>query len=152
VPAVDHRGDAIRPSALPDSTLASVRRIVVAYDDPASVTLEHAAELAELVGAELIITNVTAAIDVEDAAEAAGRAQAKLEEARRRLAGRDLPADFVPIVGPPGEGIVRLADERGADLIVVGTRKKGFFERLVEGSVNQEVLRRASCDVLVVHK
>jgi nucleotide-binding universal stress UspA family protein len=55
-------------------------------------------------------------------------------------------------VGPPGEGIVRLADERGADLIVVRTRKKALFERLVEGSVNQEVLRRASCDVLVVHK
>jgi nucleotide-binding universal stress UspA family protein len=43
-----------------------------------------------------------------------------------------------------------LAEERGADLIVVGTRKKGFFERLVEGSVNQDVLRRAKCDVLVV--
>jgi nucleotide-binding universal stress UspA family protein len=69
---------------VPDGTLASVRRIVVAYDDPASVTLEHAAELAESVGAELIITNVTAAIDVEDTAEAAGRGQAKLEEARRR--------------------------------------------------------------------
>ena len=76
-----------------------MRRIVVAYDDPASVTLERAAELAESVGAELIITNVTAAIDVEDTAEAARRAQAKLEEARRRLAGRDLPTDFVPIVG-----------------------------------------------------
>ena len=134
------------------STLAGVRRIVVAYDDPASVTLERAAELAESVGAELIITNVTAAIDAEDTADAARRAQAKLEEAQRRLAGRDLLIDFVPIVGPPGEGIVRLADERGADLIVVGTRKKGFLERLVEGSVNQEVLRRASCDVLVVHK
>ena len=59
-----------------------MRRIVVVYDDPASVTLEHAAELAESVGAELIITNVTAAIDVEDTAEAAARAQAKLEEAR----------------------------------------------------------------------
>ena len=118
----------------------------------ASVTLERAAELAESVGAELIVTNVTAPVEVEDDAQAARRAQAKLEEARPCLAGRELPLDFVPIVGPPGEAIVRLADERGADLIVVGTRKKGFFERLVEGSVNQEVLRRASCDVLVVHK
>jgi nucleotide-binding universal stress UspA family protein len=134
------------------SSLASVRKIVVAYDDPASVTLERAAELAESVGAELIVTNVTAPIESEDAAAAAPRARAKLAEARRRLARRELPVEFVPIVGPPGEGIVRLAEERGADLIVVGTRKKGFFERLVEGSVNQEVLRRASCDVLVVHK
>ena len=129
-----------------------MRKIVVAYDDPASVTLERAAELAESVGAELIVTNVTAPIESEDAAEAAPRARAKLDEARHRLAGRELPVEFVPIVGPPGEAIVRLAEERGADLIVVGTRKKGFFERLVEGSVNQEVLRRASCDVLVVHK
>ena len=127
-------------------------KIVVAYDDPASVTLERAAELAESVGAELIVTNVTAPIESEDAAEATPRARAKLDEARSRLAGRELPVEFVPIVGPPGEGIVRLADDRGADLIVVGTRKKGFLERLVEGSVNQEVLRRASCDVLVVHK
>lgn len=86
---------------------------------------------------------MTAPVEVEDDAQAARRAQAKLEEARPRLAGRELPLDFVPIVGPPGEAIVRLADERGEDLIVVGTQKKGFFERLVEGSVNQEVLRRA---------
>ena len=53
-------------------------------------------------------------------------------------------------MGPPAEAIVRLAEGRDADLIVVGTRKKGFLERLVEGSVNREVLRRANCDVLVV--
>jgi nucleotide-binding universal stress UspA family protein len=129
-----------------------VQTIVVAYDDPASVTLERAAELAESVGAELVVTNVTGPVELEDAAEAARSAEGKLEEARHRLAGRELRVDFVPTVGPPGEEIVRLAHERGADLIVVGTRKKGFFERLVEGSVNQEVLRRAACDVLVVHK
>jgi nucleotide-binding universal stress UspA family protein len=46
---------------------------------------------------------------------------------------------------------VRLAQERGADLIVVGTRKKKFLERLVEGSVYHDVLHRATCDVLVVY-
>jgi nucleotide-binding universal stress UspA family protein len=140
-----------RPSVGRD-TLARVQKIVVAYDDPASVTLERAVDLARSVGAELIVTNVSATVEAEDPAVAARRAQTKLGEARQRLAGRELSVDFVPIVGPPGQAIVRLADERGADLIVVGTRKKGFFERLVEGSVNQEVLRRASCDVLVVHK
>jgi nucleotide-binding universal stress UspA family protein len=128
-----------------------VQRIVVAYDDPGSATLDRAAELAEAVGAELIVTNVTPPVDAEAAVAVEG-AQRKLDEARRHLAGRDLPIEFVPIVGPPGESIVRLADERRAELIVVGTRKKGFVERLVEGSVNQEVLRRASCDVLVVHR
>ena len=42
-------------------------------------------------------------------------------------------------------------DELDVDLIVVGSRHKRFFERLVEGSVNQDVLRRAGCDVLVVY-
>jgi nucleotide-binding universal stress UspA family protein len=46
---------------------------------------------------------------------------------------------------------VALAEERGADLIVVGMRKKGFIERLVEGSVAQDVMRRATSDVLAVH-
>ncbi len=128
-----------------------MQKIVVAYDDPGSATLERAAELAEAVGAELIVTNVTAPVET-DAAGALEAAQRKLDEARRRIGGRDLPIEFVPIAGTPGESIVKLAHERHADLIVVGTRKKGFMERLVEGSVNQEVLRRASCDVLVVHR
>jgi nucleotide-binding universal stress UspA family protein len=128
-----------------------VQTIVVAYDDPVSATLERAAELAEEVGAALIVTSVTPPVETDESGgvEAARR---KLDEARERLAGRGLAIEFVPVVGPPGESIVRLADERSADLIVVGNRKKRFVERLVEGSVSQEVLRRASCDVLVVHR
>jgi nucleotide-binding universal stress UspA family protein len=125
--------------------------IVVAYDDPTSATLERAAALAEAVGAELIVTNASGPVESESAADAARHAEKKLERARRSLAERTVAAEFVPSVGPPAEAIVRLAEERRADLIVVGTRKKGFFERLVEGSVNHDVLRRAKCDVLVVY-
>jgi nucleotide-binding universal stress UspA family protein len=57
----------------------------------------------------------------------------------------------VQSTGQPAEAIVALAEERDADLIVVGMRKKGFIERLVEGSVAQNVMRRATCDVLAVH-
>lgn len=124
--------------------------IVVAYDDPTSATLGRAADLAELAGAELVVTNASGPVESESSDEAARHAESKLDQARRSLAERTLRAEFVPSVGPPAEAIVRLAEERGADLIVVGTRKKGFLERLVEGSVNQDVLRRAKCDVLVV--
>jgi nucleotide-binding universal stress UspA family protein len=124
--------------------------IVVAYDDPESATLERAAGLAELVGAELVVTNVSGPVQNESADDAASHARDRLEQARRFLAERPLSAEFVPSVGAPADAIVRLAEERGADLIVVGTRRKRFFERLVEGSVLQEVLRRAKCDVLVV--
>jgi nucleotide-binding universal stress UspA family protein len=127
------------------------RTIVVAYDDPASKTLERAAELAELAGAELVVTNAAGPVGSESAAAATQAAGQKLEQARQALAGRAVQADFVPSSGPPAEAVVRLADERGASLIVVGTRHKRFFERLVEGSVLQEVVRHAKCDVLVVY-
>jgi nucleotide-binding universal stress UspA family protein len=125
--------------------------IVVAYDDPASTTLERAAALAELAGAKLVVTNVAGVGERESADDAARNAQDRLEEARRYLAGRAVSVELVPSVGAPAATILRLAEERGADLIVVGTRKKRFFERLVEGSVLQEVIRRATCDVLVVY-
>ena len=67
------------------------------------------------------------------------------------LSERGLEAELVASTGQPAEAIVKLAEERGADLIVVGMRRKGFFERLVEGSVAQDVMRRATCDVLAVH-
>jgi nucleotide-binding universal stress UspA family protein len=125
--------------------------IVVAYDDPTSATLERAAGLAELVGADLVVTYAAGPVESESADDATRHAQDKLDQARQTLAERSLRAEFVPSVGPPAEAIVRLAQERGADLIVVGTRKKKFLERLVEGSVYHDVLHRAKCDVLVVY-
>jgi nucleotide-binding universal stress UspA family protein len=129
---------------------AVLQTIVAAYDDPGSETLERAADLAQALGSQLIVTNTAAAADANEA-EAAGReTQQKLEEARSVLEARGIGAEYVATTGQPGEAIVRLAKERKADLIVIGTRRKRFFERLVEGSVLQEVLRRARCDVLVV--
>jgi nucleotide-binding universal stress UspA family protein len=98
-----------------------------------------------------VVTNAAGRVEGETADDATRNAQRKLEHARRALADRSLSADFVPSAGPPAEAIVRLAEERGADLIVVGTRRKGFLERLVEGSVYHDVLHRAKCDVLVVY-
>jgi nucleotide-binding universal stress UspA family protein len=103
-----------------------------------------------LAGAELIVTNAVGPVQSESADDATRNARDKLEQARRALAERELRAEFVPSVGPPADAIVRLAEARGADLIVVGTRHKRFLERVVEGSVLQDVLRRAKCDVLVV--
>jgi nucleotide-binding universal stress UspA family protein len=128
-----------------------VETILVAYDDPTTDTLGRAADLAEALGSTLIVTTVAASVDSEDAEEAERFARERLGQAGSYLEQRGLEAELVPSVGPPAEAIVRLARQRNVDLIVVGTRKKGFFERLVEGSVNQEVLRGAPCDVLVVY-
>ncbi len=125
--------------------------ILVAYDDPTTPTLGRAADLAEALGSTLIVTTVAALAESEAAEEAERLARERLELARTYLDERGLAAELVPSTGPPAKAIVELARRRNADLIVVGTRKKGFFDRLVEGSVNQDVLRRAGCDVLVVY-
>ena len=64
---------------------------------------------------------------------------------------RGVEADIVLGVGDPAEAIVQLAEERGADLIVVGTREPGFWDRLLGHSVSAAVQRHARCDVLIVH-
>ena len=130
--------------------MALVETIVVAYDDPESGTLSRAAELAQAFGASLVVTNVVPP-DHDEEAEAERYGRERLEQARTFLEGRGVTADVVRSVGQPADAILALARERDADLIVVGMRKKGFIERLVEGSVAQNVLRRAPCDVLVVH-
>ncbi|HXV32499.1 MAG TPA: universal stress protein [Gaiellaceae bacterium] len=130
--------------------MSVVRTILVAYDDPESKTLARAADLAQALQASLIVTNVAPADRHEDA-DAAGYGKERLEQARAVLGERGLDAELVAATGQPAEAIIKLAEERGVDLIVVGMRKKGFLERLVEGSVAQDVMRRASCDVLAVH-
>jgi nucleotide-binding universal stress UspA family protein len=127
-----------------------VETIVVAYDDPESGTLSRAAELAAAFGASLVVTNVVPP-DHDEASEAERYGRERLEQAQTFLEHRGVSADVVRSVGQPAEAIVALARQRDADLIVVGMRKKGFIERLVEGSVAQNVLRHAPCDVLVVH-
>jgi nucleotide-binding universal stress UspA family protein len=130
--------------------MSTVQTIVVAYDDPESRTLTRAADLAQSLKAALIVTNVVSA-DRDSPENETDYGHKRLDQARAYLAERGLEAELVPRSGPPAEAIVALAEERDADLIVVGMRRKGFFERLVEGSVAQDVMRRATCDVLAVH-
>ncbi|MDO8884676.1 MAG: universal stress protein [Pseudotabrizicola sp.] len=46
--------------------------------------------------------------------------------------------------------ILRAAEELKADLIVVATQGKGAIARMVLGSVAQQVLKDAQCDVLII--
>ena len=96
--------------------------------------------MAEGLNAALVVTNVAPGDDSAENVTHYGHD--RLEQARAYLAERGLDAELVQSTGQPAEAIVSLADERKADLIVVGMRKKGFFERLVE-----EASRRTSCDV-----
>jgi nucleotide-binding universal stress UspA family protein len=52
--------------------------------------------------------------------------------------------------GPVVETIVRVADEIGADAIVVGSHKQTWLGRLLGGSLAEAVLRAAKCAVMAV--
>ena len=78
-------------------------------------------------------------------------AQRWLEQARMKLTRRQLDADYVAEVGSPAEKLLAVADERDAELIVVGSVEHGILERLLARPVEETVARRARRDVLLVH-
>ncbi|MDD1702156.1 MAG: universal stress protein [Methanoregula sp.] len=67
----------------------------------------------------------------------------------RSLAG-DVPVETSILEGRPAPEIVKFAAAQGIDLIVIGTQGKKGFERLLLGSVAEEIIRSAPCKVLVV--
>jgi nucleotide-binding universal stress UspA family protein len=140
--------------------MSDLNKIVIAYDgsDASTRALERAAALASAFQSELIVTSVAPVttnigrsagpIDATDPPEAH---YAELENARRYLEGQSLTADFVPAIGHPAETIAQVAEERGADLVVIGTGERGILERLLGQSVSGAVAHRVHCDVLIVH-
>jgi nucleotide-binding universal stress UspA family protein len=68
-------------------------------------------------------------------------ARRQLEQARRSLASRKLETEYLVELGDPAERLLEVADQRDADLIVVGSRERGFLERLLGRSVDEAVAR-----------
>jgi nucleotide-binding universal stress UspA family protein len=53
-------------------------------------------------------------------------------------------------LGTAVNDLVRLADEEGVDLIVIGTHGRTGLARVLMGSVAEAVMRRAKCPVLTL--
>lgn len=58
-----------------------------------------------------------------------------------------VPYEHRLLIGDPASEIVRLAEEEGADLIVMSTHGRTGLRRLLMGSVAEAVVRRAPCQV-----
>jgi nucleotide-binding universal stress UspA family protein len=58
--------------------------------------------------------------------------------------------DFKVEVGFPAEVILRLAEEEGCDMIVMGTHGKGFITQTFLGSMAKRVLRRTRIPVFII--
>ena len=153
-----------------------VKAIVVGYDGTraAEDALKRAADFARVFGARVVVVDVAAPAPVtavpgpgafglapyhgyttEDVGERLARDdeswQRHQERVQEVLADAGIDGEFARVAGDPADQLVAAAEERGAELIVVGTREPGFLERLLTGSVSQSVARHARCDVLIVH-
>jgi len=125
-----------------------MKTIVVGYDesDPSERALLRAAELARFYDAKLIVTSVVPVL-----IKAGGGPEPEPIEIQQRVRELDVEAELVEAIGDPADAIVEVAEQRVADLIVVGTREPSLIERELGHSVSEQVQRRAHCDVLIVH-
>lgn len=148
----------------------SPRTIVVGYDGTASAerALMHAIDLARRFDSRVIVADLPGPQSLRRTAGGFGYApyyaltdpdprsdEALTEQHRARVdslfAPTGLRHEFASLVGDPVAEIVAVAEQRDADLIVVGTPEPGFVARLLEGNVSQDIARHANRDVLVVH-
>lgn len=132
-----------------------MERILLAYDgsDPAQRALETAADLAAHYGASLSVLSVVpvhpgrAPIDPWDDRDVHRR---ELLEAATRLRDRGIEPELLEGSGDPAKVIERVAGERHADMIVIGSRDLGTVGRWLQGSVSTHVATHAPTTVTIV--
>jgi nucleotide-binding universal stress UspA family protein len=73
-----------------------------------------------------------------------------LEEPEQMLKSAGIDCRSELIEGPTGEAIIKVAETRVSDLIILGARGLSGLEGLLLGSVSQKVIRHSHCPVLVV--
>ena len=137
-----------------------MKTIVVGYDDtePAKRALMRAAELVTAFKAKAVVISVAPVlapaahgIGPIDPADPPELHREELKHAAALLEERGIEAEYQVALGNPAEMILDVAEERGADMIVVGSREVGLIQRLLGQSVSGAVQRKAHCDVLIVH-
>jgi nucleotide-binding universal stress UspA family protein len=129
-------------------------QVVVAYDfsDYAEIALDTGVELA-CRDPNHVLHILTVLDDSQDYLTADEVRHQLLRRFRSRVNARCAEGDIELYVhtriGDPVAEIVGLAEDVGADLVIVGSHGRSRFGRLLLGSVSQGVLHGARCPVLV---
>ena len=128
------------------------------WSDTAEVAFVKALELARAGGGRLHVVTASPQSPPPASGRSAGasgshslgpdfQADVVLERTLDRLGANDVEVRQHTVTGEPGDAIVAVAEQVGADLIVVGNQ--GMHRRVL-GSTPNTVSHRAPCDVLIV--
>jgi len=126
--------------------------------ETAAEAVKTAAEIARRFDAKLVLLSAFqdsgarpkgsgSSAEVQWASSPAARVQEILSRASQELGRKGVECDTLVDEGDPGEVLVSLAEECGADLLVIGN--KGMKRRML-GSVPNTITHQAPCAVLVV--
>ncbi|KND01711.1 uncharacterized protein SPPG_03505 [Spizellomyces punctatus DAOM BR117] len=101
------------------------------------------------------VVDAAAGVPDPNLKEAEAQAAALLHDAEKlvkdRFAGNEITVLRRPVTGSSVHNmIVEVCDEVNANLLVMGSRNRPGFKRIILGSVSDECAHRAKCAVLIV--
>ncbi|MFP5255894.1 MAG: universal stress protein [Acidimicrobiia bacterium] len=113
--------------------------------------LRRAIEEARLRRTKLVVVHSMEGGAKESSAEVIAYREA-LAEVEARLQAEGIDHEVVELVlgHTPAEDLLQVAEENGAELIVIGLRRRSPVGKLILGSNAQDVLLQADCPVLAV--
>lgn len=142
---------AVDGSAYSDAAVEEVlRRPWPAHSEVRVIT---AFELPTVVGMEPWVPTPEYFEQIEGSVrEAAEAAKNRALDRLRDIGDKTLKISSEIIQGPSAQVIVEEAERWGADLIVMGSRGLGAWNRLMLGSVSSAVVHHAKCSVEIVRR
>jgi nucleotide-binding universal stress UspA family protein len=127
--------------------------VLVGYDGkpPARAALDVALGLAMRLGGRVIITHlIEGPSDPHARAEARRNGQSVTKGALLAAGNRGVEAEALISDRPVVEGLISLAEERAADLLVVGDNRRSPLVGALRGSVGQALLHRTTVPLVMV--
>jgi nucleotide-binding universal stress UspA family protein len=125
--------------------------IVVGYvpKPEGRAALDRAIEEAKLRGGRLVVVNASRGDALVDAGYAGVQ---EIELVKSRLAESGVDHELRQLVRghEPADEVVDLAEELGAELVVIGMRHRSAVGKFLLGSTAQRILMDARCPVLAV--
>jgi nucleotide-binding universal stress UspA family protein len=135
---------------------ASLTKVLLAIDGSreAALAVRAAADVSRKTGAELHVVHVSQDVSPPSRPGSTRPAEEEARDLPRKLAwaarldGGEVSGAYLR-VGKPVQEINALAAQLDVDLVVAGSPRAGWLKRLISGSVAEDLVRGATCPVLI---